>query len=84
MTLFSAVFFAMMIPLEILRILYWTDSIKAYGMISRICFVMVIALEVLTYAHNIQIMEVQKERTEEENKVLAKRLKEIMEEEDEK
>ena len=64
----------MMIPLEILRILYWTDSIKAYGMISRVCFVIVIALEVLSYAHNIQIMEVQKERTEEENKKLQLQL----------
>lgn len=74
MTLFSAIFMALMIPLEILRILYWTDSIKAYGMISRVCFIVVIGLEVLSYAHSIQIMEVQKERTEEENKKLQLQL----------
>ena len=70
LTLFSTVSWTLMVPLEVIRILFLKDYIRTYGILSRACFVVIIALEVLTYAYSIQIMEVQKERTEEENKKL--------------
>lgn len=70
LTLFSTVSWTLMVPLEVIRILFFKYYIRTYGILSRACFVVTIALGVLTYAYSIQIMEVQKERTEEENKKL--------------
>lgn len=66
----SASILIVMVPLEILRYYFWSDNIKEYGTLLRICLMAMISLEVFSYSINIQIMEVQKERTEEENKKL--------------
>lgn len=70
LTLASAALVCLSVPLEFLRMYFDWDFIKEYGIILRTCVVLAVGVEVFCYSINLQIMEVQKERTEEENKKL--------------
>ena len=68
--LLSAALVCLSVPLEFLRMYSGWEFIKEYGTILRTCVLLVVGVEVFCYSINIQSMEVQKERTEEENKKL--------------
>ena len=70
LALLSAVLLVLIVPLEIARTYFFSDYVREYGTIFRGCFMLLVMSEAFDYSINLQKMETQKERTEEENRKL--------------
>ena len=70
LALISATLLALIVPLEIVREYAFSAYVREYGTVFRVGVILIVVLESLGYSVNLQKMETQKERTEEENKKL--------------